>query len=113
MNKTEYFTAYGVRERAGHYAKTRRPVHEIRGEDAVPLRRPSRVQPTVPDAGLAQKIREAEILYGMRPQDEPRARNPYKVRDAMVRTAAAAPPGRARPARARAASMDRQPVQNA
>ena len=104
MNKTEYFTAYGVRERAGHYAKTRRPVHEIRGEDAVPLRRPSRVQPTVPDAGLAQKIREAEILYGMRPQDEPRARNPYKVRDAMVRTAAAAPPGRARPARAQAAS---------
>lgn len=103
MNKTEYFTAYGVRERAGHYTKTRRPVHEIRGEDAVPLRR-SRVQPTIPDAGLAQKIREAEILYGMHPKDEPRVRNPYKVRDAMARTAAAAPPGRARPAHAQAAS---------
>lgn len=71
MNKTEYFAPYGVRERAGHYTKTRRTVREIHGEDAVPLGRSARVKQIQEQNDLARKIREAEILYGMRSPDPP------------------------------------------
>lgn len=85
MNKTERFGSFSVRDRAGQYAKTRRPVNEIYGDDAVPIR-PPRTRRMEPDGGLSQKIREAEILYGMKDKDSPK--NSYRVRDSLTRSAA-------------------------
>ena len=86
MNKTERFGSFSVRDRAGQYAKTRRPVNEVYGDDAVPIRLP-RTRRMEPDGGLAQKIREAEILYGMKDK-EPSGKNSYRVRESLARSAA-------------------------
>ena len=85
MNKTERFGSFSVRDRAGQYAKTHRPVKEIYGDDAVPIR-PPRTRRIEPDGGLSQKIREAEILYGMKDKDP--SKNSYRVRDSLTRSAA-------------------------
>ena len=82
MNKTERFGSFSVRDRAGQYAKSHRPVQAIYGEDAVPLRT-RRVEP---DAGLAEKIREAELLYGMKDKT-PGGKNTYRVRESLARSA--------------------------
>ena len=86
MNKTERFGSFSVRDRAGQYAKTRRPVNEVYGDDAVPIRLP-RTRRIEPDGGLAQKIREAEILYGMKDK-EPSGKNSYRVRESLALSAA-------------------------
>ena len=83
MNKTERFPSFSVRDRAGQYAKTRRHVQEIYGDDAVPIRT-RRIEP---DGGLSQKIREAEILYGMKDKT-PESKSSYRVRESLTRSAA-------------------------
>ena len=93
MNKTERFGSFSVRDRAGQYAKTHRPVKEIYGDDAVPIR-PPRTRRIEPDGGLSQKIREAEILYGMKDKDP--SKNSYRVRDSLTRSAALSKQKRAR-----------------
>lgn len=82
MNKTERFTSFSVRDRAGQYARTRRHVNEICGDDAVPIRT-RRIEP---DGGLSQKIREAEILYGMKDKT-PESQSTYRVRESLTRSA--------------------------
>ncbi len=111
MNKTEYFTSYGVRGRAGQYAKANRSMREISGEDAIPLTRSARVRQIQEQNDLARKIREAEILYGMRAPDSPLRESPSRVHETVpprmagakapprkhaVRDEAAAPAGRSR-----------------
>ena len=83
MNKTERFPSFSVRDRAGQYAKTRRAVKEIYGDDAVPIRT-RRIEP---DGGLSQKIRAAEILYGMKDKT-PESKSSYRVRESLTQSAA-------------------------
>ncbi len=100
MNKTEYFTSYGVRGRAGQYAKMNRSVREISGDDAVPLTRSARVRQIQEQNDLARKIREAEILYGMRAPDRPLRESPPRARETVpARDAGAKAPPRKRIAR--------------
>ena len=94
MNKTEYFGSFSVRDRAGRYARTHRPGKEILGEDAVPIRS-TRTQRIAPDGGLAQKIREAELLYGMKDKASP-GQNSYRVRESLTRSATLSKQKRAR-----------------
>ena len=97
MNKTEYFTSYGVRGRAGQYAKMNRSVREISGDDAVPLTRSARVRQIQEQNDLARKIREAEILYGMRAPDRPLRESPSRMRGTVpTRDAGAKAPPRKR-----------------
>ncbi len=97
MNKTEYFTSYGVRGRAGQYAKMNRSVREISGDDAVPLTRSARVRQIQEQNDLARKIREAEILYGMRAPDRPLRESPPRARETVpTRDAGAKAPPRKR-----------------
>lgn len=86
MNKAESFASFSVRDRAGQYAKSRRPVKEIYGDDAVPIRS-SRTRRIEPDGGLAQKIREAELMYGMKDKT-PEIKSSYRVRESLNRSAA-------------------------
>ena len=97
MNKTEYFTSHVVRGRAGQYAKNHRSVREISGEDAVPLTRSARVRQIQEQNDLARKIREAEILYGMRAPERTMRESPSRVRETVPpRTAGAKAPPRKR-----------------